>query len=73
MAAGRPVVFIQDHGGGGKGHCGFGIGTDGGTFVSFEANTLPGPSAPKTDREGGGNYKRTDRKLDSVKHWLRIA
>jgi hypothetical protein len=72
MAAGRPVVFIQDHGGG-KGHCGFGIGTDGGRFTSLEANTGPGPAAPAADRDGQGCYKREDRRLDSVKHWLRIA
>jgi hypothetical protein len=73
MRQGRPVVAVFDHGGG-KGHCCFGIGmVDDERFRSNDPNTGPGPSAPKTDRDGQGIYERTDRKLVSVYRWMRIA
>jgi hypothetical protein len=73
MRDGRPVVFVLDMGGG-KGHAGFGVGlAENDQFVTLEGNTGPGPDVPARDREGQGFYRRTDRKLASVKGWLRVA
>jgi hypothetical protein len=73
LAAGIPLVFIQDHGGG-KGHAGFATGlVDDGHFSSLEANTGPGPAVAAKDREGDGVYERHDRAFAAVKGFLRIA
>jgi hypothetical protein len=73
MRAGRPVVFVQNHGGG-KGHCGFGIAmVDDDAFESLEGNTGPGPDVPARDREGQGFYRRRDRRVADVAGWLRVG
>lgn len=73
MREGRPVVFVINHGGG-LGHAGFGVGlVDDECFESIEANTGPGPAVPAKDRDGQGCYRRTDRRMDDVAGWLRVA
>jgi hypothetical protein len=73
MRAVRPVIAVFDHGKG-KGHVCFGVGLVGEEcFKTYDPNTGPGPSVPKTDRDGQGVYEREDRRIDSVHGWMRLG
>jgi hypothetical protein len=73
MAGGVPVIYVIDHGGG-TGHTGFGYGLVGDEcFRDTSGNTMPAKGDSAKDRQGQGCYERTDRRLDEVFAWLRIA